>query len=27
MAACEFCLQDGGVSDFYPQDGGVGVLP
>ena len=23
----EFCLQYGGVSEFYPQDGGVGVLP
>jgi len=27
MAAWEFCLQDGGVSEFYPQDGGVGDLP
>jgi len=23
MAECEFCLQDGGNSEFYPQYGGV----
>ena len=27
MAALVFCLQDGGVSELYPQDGGVVVLP
>jgi len=27
MAAWEFFLQDGGVSESYPQDGGVGELP
>jgi len=24
MAAWDFCLQDGGVFEFYPQNGGVG---
>jgi len=27
MAVWEFCLPDGGVSEFYPQDGGMENLP
>jgi len=27
MTECEFCLQNGGVSESYPQDGGMEVLP
>jgi len=26
MAAWEICIHDGGVSEFYPQDGGVSKI-